>query len=329
MTKTAALLAVLILCFNATAQDWDMPRTPDGQPDMQGIWSNASQTPLARPEEYGTKGFLNEDEAQAQMQAWRDRYDRQGQAIEGDRAAPTDGNANAGYNSFWWDPRTQTIEINGQYRTSIIVDPPNGQIPFIGGENPRNDLRSKWRSRPGVEAYDGHEIRPLAERCLLTFGSGSGPPMLPILYNNNYQIVQTPTHVMVFVEMVHDARIIPLDQNHNPNDLEKWMGDSVGYWDGDTLVVQTKNFHPQQSFRGSSNDLVITERFDLLNISKIKYTFTIEDPLTYSQPWTGEVAMNRKPEDEVMYEYACHEGNYAFPGIMGGARRLEMEAAAN
>ena len=191
MTKTTALLAVLILCFSATAQDWDMPRTPDGQPDMQGIWSNASQTPLVRPEEYGTKGFLNEDEAQAQMQAWRDRYDRQGQAIEGDRTAPTDGNANAGYNSFWWDPRTQTIEINGQYRTSIIVDPPSGQIPFIGGENPRNDLRSKWRSRPGVEAYDGHEIRPLAERCLLTFGSGSGPPMLPILYNNNYQIVQT------------------------------------------------------------------------------------------------------------------------------------------
>ncbi|NKB35033.1 MAG: hypothetical protein GKR91_18205 [Pseudomonadales bacterium] len=329
MKKATTLLALLLVTTTAIAQDWDMPRTPDGQPNMQGIWTNASQTPLVRPERFGTKGFLTEQEAQEQMQAWRDRYDQQGQAIEGDRAAPTDGNANAGYNSFWWDPRTQAIEIDGEFRTSIIVDPADGQIPYIGGENPRNDLRSQWRDRPGVENYDGHELRPLAERCLLTFGSGSGPPMLPILYNNNYQIVQTADYVMILVEMVHDVRIIPLDQDHHQDDLEKWMGDSVGYWDGDTLVVQTKNFHPQQSFRGSSDQMVITERFDLLSKDKIKYAFTIEDPLTYTQAWTGEVAMGRKPEEEVMYEYACHEGNYAFPGIMGGARRLEMEAASN
>lgn len=329
MKKITMILAASLLSSGLNAQNWDMPRTPDGQPDMQGIWSNASQTPLARPERFGTKGFLTQEEADEQMQAWRDRYNELGEPIEGDRAPPTDGNANFGYNSFWWDPRTQAIEINGEFRTSIIIDPPDGQIPYLNGENPQNSLRAQWRAQPGVGEYDGHELRPLAERCLLTFGSGSGPPMLPILYNNNYQIVQTPEYVMILVEMVHDARIIPLDQDHNPSDLEKWMGDSVGYWDGDTLVVQTKNFHPQQSFRGSSDEMVITERFDLLNKDKIKYGFTIEDPLTYERPWTGEVAMERKPADEVMYEYACHEGNYAFPGIMGGARRLEMEAAAN
>lgn len=329
MKKATAFFALFYISISSIAQDWDMPRTPDGQPDMQGIWSNASQTPLVRPEQYGNKGFLTAAEADAQMQAWRDRYDELGEPIDGDRTPPTDGNANFGYNSFWWDPRTQAIEIDGQFRTSIIVDPRDGQIPYIGEANPQNGLRAQWSARPGVGAYDGHEIRPLAERCLLTFGSGSGPPMLPILYNNNYQIVQTPKYVMILVEMVHDARIIPLNQDHNPNDQEKWMGDSVGYWDGDTLVVETRNFHPQQSFRGSSDQMVITERFDLLNKGKIKYAFTIEDPLTYSQPWTGEVAMVRKPSEEAIYEYACHEGNYAFPGIMGGARRLEMEAATN
>ncbi|MBM87919.1 MAG: hypothetical protein CMQ41_06020 [Gammaproteobacteria bacterium] len=329
MKKVTAFLALFYITISSSAQDWDMPRTPDGQPDIQGIWSNASQTPLARPEQYGNKGFLTATEAEAQMQAWRDRYDELGEPIDGDRAPPTDGNANFGYNSFWWDPRTQAIEIGGQYRTSIIIDPPDGQIPYIGGANPQNGLRAQWRAIPGVGDYDGHELRPLAERCLLTFGSGSGPPMLPILYNNNYQIVQTTDYVMILVEMVHDARIIPLNREHNPNDLEKWMGDSVGYWDDDTLVVTTKNFHSQQSFRGSSDQMVITERFDLLSKDKIKYAFTIEDPLTYSRSWTGEVAMDRKPKEEVIYEYACHEGNYAFPGIMGGARRLEMEGTSN
>ena len=331
MRKTLMLLlgggATLLVAMNLQAQAWEMPRTADGNPDMQGIWTNASQTPLVRSAEFGEKGFLTAAEAADVEQGWRDRYDRQSADIDPERAPPTDGNADAGYNSFWWDPRTDAIEIDGQFRTSIIVDPADGQIPYLGDENPRNDLRSRWRDRPGVEPYDAPELRPLAERCLLTFGSGSGPPMLPILYNNNYQIVQTADHVVILVEMVHDARIIPIDRQHNGADFEKWMGDSVGYWEGDTLVVRTQNFHPQQSFRGSSDQMVITERFDLIGEDKIKYAFTIEDPLTFSQPWTGEIAMNRKPAEEVMYEYACHEGNYAFPGIMGGARRQEQEAA--
>ena len=320
---------ILALAGVVSAQDWVMPRTTDGNPDMQGIWSNASQTPLVRPAEFGEKGFLTPEEATAQMQQWRDRYNRLGQDIDPDRPPPTDGNANFGYNSFWWDPRDAAIEINGRFRTSIIIDPADGQIPYIGGANTGNDLRSRWRAREGVEPFDSYELRSLAERCLLTFGSGSGPPMLPILYNNNYQIVQTGDYVVILVEMVHDARIVPIEQEHSATDFEKWMGDSVGYWDGDTLVVRTRNFHPQQAFRGSSDQMVITERFDMIASDKIKYAFTIEDPLTYTRPWSGEVAMNRKPPEEVMYEYACHEGNYALNGILAGARRLEADATQN
>jgi len=324
-TIGAALCLALSVAV-AAQQDWEMPRTPDGQPDLQGIWTNSSQTPLVRPEEFGTKGFLTQEEAQDVEQGWRDRYNLLAQPIDPERGPPTDGNADFGYNSFWWDPRDDAIEINGEYRTSIIIDPPDGQIPFVEGGSPGHDLRTAWRGQPGVEAFDDYPLRPLAERCLLTFGSGSGPPMLPILYNSNYQIVQTPGYVMILVEMVHDARIIRLDDRHHENDFDKWMGDSVGYWEGNVLKVETRDFHPQQSFRGSSNEVVMTEEFELLGPEKIRYRFTIDDPLTYTQPWTGEVAMNRKAREERMYEYACHEGNYAFAGILAGARRQDLEA---
>lgn len=310
----------------AAQQGWETPRTPDGQPDLQGVWTNSSQTPLVRPEEFGAKGFLTEEEAQDVEQGWRDRYNLLAQPIDPERGPPTDGNADFGYNSFWWDPRDDAIEINGEYRTSIIVDPPDGQIPYVEGGAPGHDLRTAWRNRPGVEPFDDYPVRPLAERCLLTFGSGAGPPMLPILYNSNYQIVQTPGYVMILVEMVHDARIIRLDGGHHETDFDKWMGDSVGYWDGDVLKVETRNFHPQQSFRGSSGEVVIREEFELLGAEKIRYRFTIDDPPTYTQPWSGEVAMNRRAAEERMYEYACHEGNYAFSGILAGARRQELEA---
>ena len=321
-----AALCLALPAAAAAQQDWEMPRTPDGQPDLQGIWTNSSQTPLVRPEEFGTKGFLTQEEAQDVEQGWRDRYNLLAQPIDPERGPPTDGNADFGYNSFWWDPRDDAIEINGEYRTSIIIDPPDGQIPFVEGGAPEHDLRTAWRARPGVEAFDDYPLRPLAERCLLTFGSGSGPPMLPILYNSNYQIVQTPGYVMILVEMVHDARIIRLGDRHHENDFDKWMGDSVGYWEGNVLKVETRDFHPQQSFRGSSNEVVMTEEFELLGPEKIRYRFTIDDPLTYTQPWSGEVAMNRKATEERMYEYACHEGNYAFAGILAGARRQELEA---
>ena len=322
----AAFCLALPAAAAAQQQDWEPPRTADGQPDLQGIWTNSSQTPLVRPEEFGAKGFLTPEEALDVEQGWRNRYDLLAQPIDPERGPPTDGNADFGYNSFWWDPRDDAIEINGEYRTSIIIDPPDGQIPFVEGGAPGHDQRTVWRSRPGVEPFDDYPLRPLAERCLLTFGSGSGPPMLPILYNSNYQIVQTPEYFMILAEMVHDVRIIRLNDNHHEDDFDKWMGDSVGWWEGNALKVETRDFHPQQSFRGSSHAVIISEEFELLGPDKIRYRFTIDDPLTYTQPWTGEVAMNRKAPEERMYEYACHEGNYAFAGILAGARRLELEA---
>ncbi|PCH63025.1 MAG: hypothetical protein COC19_01855 [SAR86 cluster bacterium] len=318
-------LALMLAMSSLSAQDWQMPRTPEGQPDLQGIWTNATQTPLQRPEEFGNKGFLTEAEANDQSQSWKNRIERASLPSDADRAPPTDGNTAAGYNSFWVDRGTDVIEINGEYRTSIIVDPANGRIPYVEGFK-SNALSSQLRGIAGVNPYDGHELRPLGERCLLSFGSSSGPPMLPVMYNNNYQIVQTADYVMIEVEMVHDVRIIPLDKERNGNDMNKWMGDSVGYFEDDVLVVETRNFHDFQSYRGSSQELTIIERFELIEEDKIKYSFTMHDPQSFQRDWTGEIAMNRRPAGDRMYEYACHEGNYAFPGILGGARRLESEA---
>jgi hypothetical protein len=309
---------------SSAAQEWTMPRTADGRPNLQGIWTNATQTPLQRPRDLGNKGFFTADEAAAQEESWRRYIENRSTASDPDRAPPTDGNTDLGYNNFWVDRGTNVIEINGEYRTSIVVDPEDGRIPMVEGFS-SHSLISQFRNRPGVESYDSYELRPLGERCLLSFGSSSGPPMLPVMYNNNYQIVQTSDHVVILVEMVHDARIIPLGKDHPDTDFNKWMGDSVGYWEGDTLVVKTRDFHPLQSFRGSSDQTVVTERFELIGPDKIRYGFTIEDPASFTRPWSGEIAMNRRPAGEPIYEYACHEGNYAFTGILAGARRLEVD----
>ena len=317
-----------VLCVTAgsfAAENWSMPRTPDGSPDLQGIWSNASQTPLERPREFGTTGFLTLEQKEAQEAEWRQRGIDRSQPSDPNRDAPEEGEDVGGYNYFWTDRGDNVIEINGEYRTSIVVDPPNGQIPFAEGWRGK-DFRSQLRAMPGVNEYDGPELRPLGERCLLSFGSSSGPPMMPVMYNNNYQIVQTPDHIMILVEMAHDARIIPMNAQHAAA-YPKWMGDSIGRWEGDTLVVETIGMHPYQSFSGYTEDVKITEYFDLINADKIRYRFTIDDPAVYSREWTGEVAMNRRPAEDRIYEYACHEGNYAFPGILGGARRLEQQEA--
>ncbi|MEX0619077.1 MAG: hypothetical protein WDZ76_00760 [Pseudohongiellaceae bacterium] len=307
------------------ADNGEIPRTPDGKPDLQGIWSNATQTPLQRPEEFGTQAELTDEEAAALEASWRAVIEDRALPSEPTRAAPDEGESVGGYNNFWVDRGTDVIEIDGQYRTSIVVDPANGQIPYAENWEGK-DFRSQLRAMPGVEAYDGPELRPVGERCLLSFGSSSGPPMMPVMYNNNYQIVQTPDHVMILVEMVHDARIIRIDDEHH-TDYAKWMGDSVGRWEGDTLVVETVGLHPYQSRWGFTENVKVTETFEALNDNKILYRFTVDDPEVYARPWSGEIAMNRRPAGDRMYEYACHEGNYAFPGILGGARRLEAEAA--
>ena len=328
MKKILIILASLIYVlplYAVAADDWIMPRTASGTPDFQGIWSNATQTPLERPAEFGNIGFLTLEQKEEQEAGWRAVIANRALPSDPNRDAPVEGRNVGGYNNFWIDKGTDVIEINGEYRTSIIVDPANGRIPYV--ENWRGkSIRDQFRAMSGVEAFDGPELRPLGERCLLAFGSSSGPPMLPVMYNNNYQIVQTDDYVMIMVEMVHDTRIIRIDKEHHDN-YSKWMGDSVGHWDGDALIIETAGLHPYQSRWGLTDTAKVSEKLELLGGDKIRYSFTIDDPAAYRQPWSGEIAMNRRPDGDKMYEYACHEGNYAFPGILGGARRLEAASS--
>lgn len=310
------------------AQDVDIPRTANGRPDLQGIWTNKTLTPLTRPREFAEIKALNleqvqrlEGDNQVYLQAEYADSDPDRAAGFGAQAGD-DGNTEDGYNEFWKDVGTQVQMINGEYRSSIIIDPPDGQIPYAG------DPRALFRRDPGAPGRsDGPEGRPLAERCLLAFGSHSGPPMLPVMYNNNYQFVQTDDYVMILAEMAHDARIIRLSNSEPMTDMNKWMGDSIGRWEGDSLIVETRGFNPQQSFRGASANLTVTERFSRVSESEILYSFTVEDPTVFSQAFTGELMFNSRPSQEPMYEYACHEGNYALAGILAGARELERQEA--
>lgn len=308
----------------ADDSDFVPARTEFGVPDLQGIWTNASQTPLQRPRELGEQRAFTPEQAQQIEQGWQDYIAARKAPSDPDRPPPTDGNTNLGYDNFWVDMGTDVIRIGGEYRTSILIQPADGRVQYVDGLAP-----TFLATRPdGMGAYDGPEARPLGERCLMSFGSHGGPPMLPVMYNNNYQIVQTRDYVMILVEMVHDARIIRLDRDFAPHDMDKWLGDSVGYYEGNTLVVQTRNINPKQRFRGSSPGAVITEYFTRVADNKIDYRFEVEDPAVFAENLIGEIAMYRRPEDEPMYEYACHEGNHALAGILAGARIQEQDEAA-
>ncbi len=316
-----------ILGVQAIAQEYEVPKTEYGQPDFQGIWTNASQTPLQRPTSLGDQRAFTPEQARAQEAEWLNYIDERSAPSDPDRPPPMDTNTSLGYDNFWVDQGTNVIRIGDEYRTSIIIEPENGRIPYKEGVSRFRGMGAVGADGQRRGPYDGPEARPLGERCIMSFGSSGGPPMLPIMYNNNYQIVQTQDYVMILVEMVHDARIIRLHDRHNEHDMQKWLGDSVGHFEGDTLVVTTTNFNPQQSFYGTTENAVITERFDRVADDKIEYTFTVEDPDVFSAPFTGQVAMYRRPEGEKLYEYACHEGNYALPGILAGARQAEKDAA--
>jgi hypothetical protein len=319
-----AILACLLAALSgqtAQAQEFEPPRTSSGRPDLQGVWTNKTLTPLSRPSEFGQIRTLSAEQAGRLEDGHQDYLEAEFAASDPDREAGAgaqagdDGDTNDGYNEFWKDLGTEIQMINGEFRSSIIIEPANGQIPYLGDAS-------------APEPSDGPEGRPLAERCLLAFGSHSGPPMLPVMYNNNYQLVQTDDYVMILAEMAHDARIIRInDERHmrGMRGMEKWMGDSIGRWEGDTLVVVTQEFNPQQNFRGASEQLTVTEQFSRYSDSQILYRFTVEDPTVFSEPFTGEMMMNARPAAEPMYEYACHEGNYALPGILAGARRLEQQ----
>jgi hypothetical protein len=334
-----------------SSKSWVAPRTADGHPDFQGNWSNETQTPLER---MGNQGPTLTDaqaaalEKRAQdVEEFRDRptdpnekatkangtYDLAavpGEPTFVERIAQAAGGNVGGYNGFWLDPGNKVVRIDGVPRSSIVVDPADGRIPALTDAG-----RQRMAERMGLAKkfgeFDGPEIRSLSDRCLTSFGSNLGPPMLPnYFYNNNYTIVQTNDYVMIMTEMVHDARIIKLGATkHAPAQVHPWFGDSIGHWEGDTLVVETTNIHPTQlaqssplgPYRGASDKLKVTERITRTGPDVLNYKFTVEDPSTLTATYSGELPFNRI--NEPIYEYACAEGNYALPGMLAGAREQE------
>jgi hypothetical protein len=321
-----------------------LPRTADGHPDLTGTYDLGTITPLERAA--GSSLVLTVDQAKKLESQVADRTAKAAAAIDGDRPAPPKGGDGSpgpygnvgGYNNFWLDPGSHFTVIDGQPRASLLIDPPDGRVPALTDAARLRRSSADYNARPtsdaaareddpgfeGGNAYDDPELRPLAERCLLGFSSTSGPPIMPTyFYNNLHQIVQTKNSVMILTEMVHDARTVRMNAEHLPPTLRKWLGDSVGHWDGDTLVVDTTNFSDKTRFRGSSEHLHVIERFTRLDAKTLRYQFTIDDATTWTKPWTAEYAW--PATSDLMYEYACHEGNYAMGNILRGARLKEAE----
>ena len=331
----------------------EIRRTANGRPDLTGTYDTATRTPLPRPQRCGDNLFLSEEEAAAiaaqEPQALSESFGlptaretasevpNEAPPVGGDGSTGAAGNV-GGYNTFWMDRGTAAFSIDGRFRTSIITEPTNGRRPPLTAEA-RQRLASRaafarpntgtawWILENGADAagpYDDPELRPLAERCLLGFGSTSGPPMLPVLYNNLKRIVQTEDQIMILVEMVHDARVVRMNQDHLPSEIRRWLGDSVGHWEGDTLVVDTTNFNDTPGLSGASRNLHVIERFTPLNGDTLLYEFTVDDPTVWTEPWSGEYIWPLTSDR--IYEYACHEANYSLGGILRGARLLEDEA---
>jgi hypothetical protein len=329
--STVAAVCVVAWGFLAGAASgadaYKAPRNAFGQPDFSGVWTNASITQLERPDQL--KGLvLTDAQAKAIEQGGMARM-RAADARPSDPNAPAPAKAEdpGGYNAFWIDPGTKVGSILGQHRSSWLVEPADGKLPY-SAEGRKMFMSEVTRIRGN---FDGPEARQLAERCLLGFGSTAGPPMMNVLYNNTYQIQQAKDHVVIVVEMNHDARIIRLtDRTHPKADIKPWMGDSIGWWEGDTLVVETTNFNPGERLRPGipttyyvSENAKVTERFTRVSAGQILYEFKVEDPTVYTAAWRGEMPINAAKGP--LYEYACHEGNYALPGILAGARRIEAD----
>ena len=300
-------LATVALAPAAAAQS--ALRTADGQPDLQGLWNFSTATPMQRPEELSGRAILTAEEAAEYEQALAERR------RAGDSTSPTASlEARVSYEQAIWFEQGDTLE---RQRTSLVIDPPNGRIPAVRPDAAaRGELTRLLRGRHA----HGPEDRGVSERCLLGFNSG--PPMTPSVYNNNMQLFQTADHVVILNEMVHNARIIPLDgRAHLPDGMRQWAGDSRASWDGDTLVITTANFLRETAFGGSSANLRLVERITRAGADTLRYEFTVSDPTTWAAPWTARVEMKRTVEP--LYEYACHEGNYSMASSLSGARALE------
>jgi hypothetical protein len=301
-TLACAVGAVALASVTVAGQT----RTPWGDPDLQGVWSIATITPFERPSTLAGKPVLTEQEAaeleqQTLKNTNQDRRD----------GAGTDADVARAYNDFWWDRGTKVVPTR---QTSLVVDPPDGRVPALTAEG------QKTAAARAARGYDSWEDRSLWERCITR-----GLPMVPGPYNNNYQILQTPGFVVILHEMIHDARIIPLDgRPHVSQNIRQWFGDSRGRWEGNTLVVDTTNFTEKTNFRGSTHGLHLIERFTRVDANTVKYEFTIDDPTTFTRKWTAAIPM--MSTDELLYEYACHEGNYGMVNLLSGARVQEKAA---
>lgn len=321
----------------ATAKaPYKAPRNAFGQPDLSGYWSNATLTPMVRRPQYKdrlvyTPEEVKEMEENAQAEIEEGNQDTDPNAPAEAPKRPAAGNVRpefaaaggdvGGYNRGWLDPGNHVMRVNGEPRTSLLTTP-NGQPP---ARKPGAPPPPRFGGG-GMGAFDSYESRSLGERCILSFGRNAGPPMFPNgFYNNNYQIVQTADSVLIEVEMIHDLRHVRLNAKHRTDGVRPYMGDSIGWWDGDTLVVETTNIPQAQHFMGSWKDLKVTERFTRVGKGRLHYQFTVEDPTIWEKPWGGEYEFS--PMDGIIYEYACHEGNYALPGILAGARAEEAAKA--
>ncbi len=292
---------------------WTVPRTPDGQPDLQGYWTNSTYVPLERPDNV-TKEFYTEQEFVVAV--------KEAAARETEQTVPgTIPDVHYDFTQFGLD-RSQSPFVRS-LRTSLIVDPPNGKLPPLSAEGQKRAAeRAAARQRMGATT-DAAQNMPLGTRCLIM--AGSGPPMMSSAYNSNYEIVQGSGYVMILVEMIHDVRMIPLDGRAPlPEHMRQWMGDSRGHWDGDTLVIETTNFNGKNPFRGSSENMKIVERLTRASADTLDYRFTVEDLATWTKPWTAEAPMTKSIGP--IFEHACHEGNYGVTNTLAGARLADKKA---
>ena len=316
---TVLLAAAVVMPAAAMAQTavatagnsaWAVPRTPDGQPDLGGVWDYRTATPLERPAAFAGKEFLTDQEIAD--------YERRAAARD-DGRPPDDARSDPSVHPPWWLDYGRTVVATR--RSSLIVDPPDGRIPALTPDAQKRAAERRAASK-GRGPADSPEDRTLWERCI-TRGLPEG--MLPAGYNNNVQFLQTPGYVVIVSEMIHDARIVPLDgRPHAPAAIRSWLGDSRGHWEGHTLVVETTNFSPKTAFRGASEHLRLIERFTRVDRDTIEYRFTVEDSTTWTRPWTVTFPLVRN--DGEMYEYACHEANYGLQNILKNARATEHAA---
>ena len=323
-----------------TAAKSGIPRMPDGHPDLQGMYDPSTMTPLERlPGDPPVLTKERAEEIQKAELARRNADDgkldpnRPRLPVGGDTSPATSyydaieraaGGAVGGFDRLWFNEGTSYTVVDGQIRTSIVIDPPDGRVPpFNAAGQKRNPRRGQGAIAAGYGEYDSAKQRPIWERCLLR---NAGPPAIPdLFYNDLHQIVQTPDVIMILTEMMHDARIVRMNAKHVDKKFRFWMGDSVGRWEGDTLVIDTTNFTDKTRFRGSTENLHVVERLTRSADKALLYRFTVDDPETWDRPWTGE--MTWAASDLPIFEYACHEGNYALPDILKGARKSDADGA--